>query len=249
MNVLRKIEKSLLAIGLLMLAVFIAVYLDSKVSYRAELQRFREMQRERTLNVAGATQQRLSTDFSLWSDQRVAAYKDSLLQPADMPLAVLRVAKVNLEVPVLEGTSELALNRGVGHIAGTEIPGKTGNIGIAGHRDGFFRALKDVGMGDTVELETLDRTDIYRIDQVVIVDPADVSVLAPRSTPSLTLVTCYPFYFVGSAPKRYILQASLVRTALQQTVAQQRPPSSSSFQPVQRNLSPKSQKSTKEINQ
>jgi sortase A len=88
-------------------------------------------------------------------------------------------------------------------------PGEEGNIGIAGHRDGFFRVLKDVGQGDAIELQGPIRTDTYVVDRIVIVSTDDVSVLQRRSRPSLTLVTCYPFYFIGSAPRRYIIQASL----------------------------------------
>ena len=106
-------------------------------------------------------------------------------------------------------TDDLSLNRAVGHIAGTALPGDSGNVGIAGHRDGFFRGLKDIVTGDTIEITTQAKTDTYVIDQITIVNPSDVSVLAPRSQPSVTLVTCYPFYFVGSAPQRYIVQASL----------------------------------------
>src|SRR5215469_851377 len=84
-----------------------------------------------------------------------------------------------------------------------------GNIGISGHRDGFFRGLKDIREGDGIELVTATGTDTYTIDHIVIVKPTDVSVLAPRPRPSITLVTCYPFYFVGSAPQRYIVQASM----------------------------------------
>jgi sortase A len=83
-------------------------------------------------------------------------------------------------------------------------------VAIAGHRDGFFRGLKDVAVGDKIELVTLQTTDTYVIDNITIVDPSDVSVLRPRSRSSLTLITCYPFYFIGSAPQRYIVQASIV---------------------------------------
>jgi sortase A len=117
-------------------------------------------------------------------------------------------------VPVLEGTDDLILNRGVGLIAGTARPGDEGNIGIAGHRDGFFRGLKDVGPGDRIELAEEGKTETFVIDNIVIVDPKDVSILARRERPSLTLVTCYPFYFIGSAPQRYIVQASLTSSDL-----------------------------------
>jgi len=110
---------------------------------------------------------------------------------------------------VLEGTDEFTLNRGVGRIVGTSLPGQGGNVGIAGHRDGFFRSLKDIRRGDSIELVTTWGTDVYAVDRVRITRPSDVRVLQPRTKPSLTLVTCYPFYFVGGTPNRYIVEASL----------------------------------------
>jgi len=99
------------------------------------------------------------------------------------------------------------LDRGVGHIEGTATPGAEGNSGIAGHRDGFFRGLKDIAAGDVIELDTLHGRESYRVERTWIVDPEDVSVLDPTTTRALTLVTCYPFYFVGSAPRRFIVRA------------------------------------------
>jgi sortase A len=145
----------------------------------------------------------------LWSEQRTKDYQASLAAHFAPAIAILRIPKIRVEVPVLDGTDDLSLNRGVGHITGTANPGENGNVAIAGHRDGFFRGLKDVGLGDTIEMVTLARTETYVIDHITVVDPNDVSVLAPTPRPSLTLVTCYPFYFVGSAPKRYIVQASV----------------------------------------
>jgi LPXTG-site transpeptidase (sortase) family protein len=86
-------------------------------------------------------------------------------------------------------------------------PGTEGNVGIAGHRDGFFRALKDIAEGDAIELQTLGGRETYRVERTWIVEPEDVSVLDPTPSRSLTLVTCYPFYFVGSAPQRFIVRA------------------------------------------
>jgi sortase A len=85
-----------------------------------------------------------------------------------------------------------------------------GNSGIAGHRDGFFRGLKNIAVGDVIELKTPRAKEIYRVERIWIVEPEDISVLDPTTTPSLTLVTCYPFYFVGPAPKRYIVRAERV---------------------------------------
>ena len=110
---------------------------------------------------------------------------------------------------MLDGTDEFTLNRGVGRIARTSFPGQDGNIGIAGHRDGFFRSLKGISTGDAIELVTTSGTDVYTVDRIRITNPADVSVLQARTRRSLTLVTCYPFYLVGPAPSRYIVEASL----------------------------------------
>ena len=206
----KNIERLLLIVGGLLLAIYAAAYIHRTILSRAELRRFQQSQEPQAVGTVAGFRTTAEThfDFSTWSEKRIAAYEQSLAEHVDPPLAVLRITKVHLEVPVLEGTDDLILNRGVGHIPGTVQPGEDGNIGIAGHRDGFFRVLKDVGPGDTVELATQNRIDKYIVDRIVLVHPDDVSVLQPRSVSSLTLVTCYPFYYVGSAPDRYIVQAS-----------------------------------------
>ena len=133
-------------------------------------------------------------------------YRAALHSPG-RPEAVLRIPSLNLVVPVFEGTSEENLNRGAGRIEGTAHIGESGNIGIAAHRDGFFRVLKDVRVGHLLELQRLDGTDTYRIVATTIVEPADISVLAATDKQAITLVTCYPFYFVGAAPQRFIVRA------------------------------------------
>jgi sortase A len=148
-----------------------------------------------------------AVDFTLWSEKRIEAFKASLTTTTEAPLAVLRIPKIQLEVPVFEDTEEFTLNRGVGRIVGTAQIGQGGNLGIAGHRDGFFRGLKDVAVGDVIEVAGREKTDTYVIRKMQIVKPEDVSVLDATATPTLTLVTCYPFYFVGSAPERYIVTA------------------------------------------
>ncbi|HVH29598.1 MAG TPA: class D sortase [Vicinamibacterales bacterium] len=151
-----------------------------------------------------------TADLSLWSPQRIAAWRKALLEPAGAALAVLRIPKIRLEVPVLDGTDDRTLDRAVGYIEGTAQPGTVGNLGIAGHRDGFFRGLKDIAAGDVIEVDSRQRTDVYRVERTWVVDPEEVSVLDPTSTPALTLVTCYPFYFIGAAPHRFIVRAVLV---------------------------------------
>lgn len=206
----RTLEWLLLVAGLLMVAVFVGARIHRSVLSRAEVERFKDQVLVNQELGAGPEAVGKKPNFSLWSAKRIRAYQESLAVNFSPAIALLRIPKIDLEVPVLEGTDDLSLNRAVGHIAGTPKPGQTGNVGIAGHRDGFFRGLKDLGTGDAVEIVTRDGVDKYVIDEITVVDPTNVSVLAPSAQSSLTLVTCYPFYFIGSAPQRYIVRASLV---------------------------------------
>jgi len=108
---------------------------------------------------------------------------------------------------ILEGVDHETLRRGVGHIPGTALPGEPGNIALAGHRDTFFRALRNIRKDDEITLETLDGSYRYRVDLIQIVAPDQTGVLDNSGEPTLTLVTCYPFSFVGAAPQRYIVRA------------------------------------------
>jgi sortase A len=211
MRRMRKLEWLLLAFGVSMLSIYVAARIHGFILSRAEVERFKSQRLLAQELYSGAEARGKSPDFSLWSAKRIQGYQQSLASHFAPGIAVLRIPKIGLEVPVLEGTDDLNLNRALGHISGTARPGENGNIGIAGHRDGFFRGLKDVVIGDSVEIMTQTETSTYAIDEILIVDPSDVTVLAPRSHSSLTLVTCYPFYFVGSAPQRYIVHASLTK--------------------------------------
>lgn len=115
-----------------------------------------------------------------------------------------------MRAPLFEGVDDLTLDRGVGRVPGTSLPGQDGNLAIAGHRDGFFRQLKDIQKGDFIEIAMFDERDVYVVDSTTIVEPSDISVLKPKSKPTLTLVTCYPFYFIGHAPQRFIVEAHRV---------------------------------------
>jgi len=148
-----------------------------------------------------------TVDQSLWSSVRIDAWRNVSGEPSPPPVAMLRIPKIHLEVPVLPGTDDRTLDHGVGLIEDTAEPGMVGNSGIAGHRDGFFRGLKDVVQGDTIRLDTLHGSFVYRVERTWIVKPEDVSVLEPTPVPAITLVTCYPFYFQGSAPMRFIVRA------------------------------------------
>jgi sortase A len=210
-NRVRHLERALLVLGLVLLAAYAVARLHSEISVHLALRSFDAERKQKRLQAQESAKSRTgeSVDFSLWSDKRVQAYLDSLATKNGTPPAVLFIPKLHLEVPVYDGTDDLILNRGAGRITGTARLGETGNIGIAGHRDGFFRGLKDIAAGDTIDLTMRDRADHYVVENVQITSPEDVSVLQPTTKPSLTLVTCYPFYFVGSAPQRYIVQASI----------------------------------------
>jgi sortase A len=212
MKTLIRLERLLLVVGLGLLAVYAGSQIRRIVSSWAALRRFDAIKQPVSTVSAKVSEKPLPTtrpNFALWAEKRIREYQESLEQHFPPPVAVLRIPKIELEAPVWEGTDDLTLNRGVGWIPGTAGIEEEGNVGIAGHRDGFFRRLKDLQVGDTMDLVTKTRTVTYVVNDFQIVDPDDISVLQPASTSSLTLVTCYPFYFVGSAPQRYIVHASI----------------------------------------
>ena len=120
------------------------------------------------------------------------------------------IPRLDVSAVVIEGTSHKTLRRAVGHIAGTALPGQPGNVGIAGHRDTFFRPLRNVQQNDLITLTTSAGEYRYRVVSIKVVSPDDVGVLKADGSEILTLVTCYPFYFVGSAPERFIVRAERV---------------------------------------
>lgn len=199
----RAAERAAWIFGGVCLAVWGIGQLDRAVSSQREMARFAAAR-------ADAVDAAVPASQILWSPQRIAAWKSAMQEPAPAPLAMLRIPKIALEVAVLPGTDEITLNRALGHIEDTALPGADGNSGIAGHRDGYFRGLKDIATGDLIELETVQSKATYRVERTWIVDPEDVSVLDPTPGRSITLVTCYPFYFVGSAPQRFIVRAEHV---------------------------------------
>lgn len=219
---LRTAQWLLIGVGVILVGLFLASLLHREVGSRADMEAFEEAKRARanpTPTVAAPeptpepTKVPLPTDFpvdtELWAKGRIAQYEESLAHDFDTPMAILRIPKIDLEVAVLEGTDDLTLNRAVGWIVGTATLETMGNFGIAGHRDGYFRRLKDIKVGDEIQLETLDGSLSFVIEDISIVKPSDVHVLDPTERPTVTLVGCYPFYYVGKAPQRYIVRAVL----------------------------------------
>jgi sortase A len=134
--------------------------------------------------------------------------KSAVIRSGDT-VAKLSIPRLNSQLYVMEGDDERELRRGPGHLPGTPMPGARGNSVIAGHRDTHFRVLKDIRKGDDILLETTSGQFLYRVRNTSVVSPSNTSSLQPTSGPMLHLITCYPFYYVGSAPQRFVVEASL----------------------------------------
>jgi sortase A len=130
-------------------------------------------------------------------------------------LGEIQIPRLQLSAIVVEGDSNADLRRAVGHLSGSTLPGERGNIVLAGHRDTFFRPLRDIRAGDDILLKTENGSFAYRVESFEVVAPSNVQALAPSAGHELTLVTCFPFYFVGPAPKRFIVRAAEVHEASQ----------------------------------
>jgi sortase A len=144
-------------------------------------------------------------------------------EPQADPLLVgrIQIPRLGISAIVREGEDADTLRKAVGHIPGTALPGASGNVGLAAHRDTYFRPLKDIRKGDLIRVATLSGRHEYRVESTEIVTPADVRVLDPTREPSLTLVTCYPFYYVGPAPKRFIVHAVALHATPETQASQQ----------------------------
>ena len=202
----RVAERLAWTLGFVCLFAWGALRAAGEAGSRHELERFAALADTTTAAPPGGDPV-AAPDLSLWDAERIAAWQSTLDDPSPPPLGVLRIPRIRLEVAVLPGTDDWVLDRAVGHIDGTVAPGAVGNSAIAGHRDGFFRGLKDLEVGDAIEIETLQGREVYQIERFWVVAPEDVWVLDPTPTRSLTLVTCFPFYHVGPAPQRYIVRA------------------------------------------
>lgn len=126
-------------------------------------------------------------------------------------LGRLEIPRLRVSAIVRAGSDARTLRLAVGHIGGTALPGEPGNVGLAAHRDTFFRRLGEIRADDLIRFVTTDGTYVYRVEGTQIVDPHDTWVLKPTGSPALTLVTCFPFRYVGSAPRRFIVRAQLAR--------------------------------------
>ena len=202
----RWIERSLFLIGIVCLGIWVYVFVDARLTQRREEQHLEEALRQRSLASAPEGSTPAAATDALGSFQGEAFVSAEDLEEGAL-IGRIEIPRVGVSAIVLHGIGNKTLRRGVGHIPGTPLPEHGGNFGLAGHRDSFFRALKDIRQDDTIELTTLNGTFEYKVEWTKIVAPKDTYVLTDEGAPSLTLVTCYPFYYVGSAPKRFIVRA------------------------------------------
>jgi sortase A len=191
---LKLAERTLPAVGALALGYCLAVFLGAKFYQAMEARNF-------------ARELRLD-------EGNEPAHVDSVAHVATPHkhgvLGRLEIPRIGVSVMVVEGVDDSDLKRAVGHIPGTALPWESGNVGIAGHRDTFFRPLRSIQRDDEITVSTLQGVRRYRVVSTNVVKPEDVRVLYPAGGDSLTLVTCFPFGYVGSAPKRFIVRGERV---------------------------------------
>jgi sortase A len=195
-NLLHWLERGLLALGIGLAAWCAAVLVEARFHNSAPIAPSGQLKVTQTLVT------------SLPGD--AGTPKAAPAPSAGAVIGRLEAPSIKMSAAVLEGSDDATLRRGAGHIEDTPLPGQAGNVGIAGHRDTVFRPLRNIQVGDALQLTTADSLYRYRISKTLIVGPDDVYVLDPTKEPTLTLVTCFPFEYVGHAPKRFIVQAQLV---------------------------------------
>jgi sortase A len=193
----RWLNRALIAFGVACLLYYATVSIQAAVYQRKAKAALEQMI---------AAQPAVST-----SGTAVAAPVDPLrrLKPGEL-IGRVEIPRLQVSAAVAEGDDDATLGKAVGHLSDTPLPWhRRGNVGLAAHRDGLFRRLKDIKIGDEVKVVTARGEYSYRVRRTHIVNPNDVWVLAPTAAPTVTLITCYPFSFVGHAPKRFIVQAEL----------------------------------------
>jgi sortase A len=184
--VLRWSRNVFLIIGLLALSYVGFALLDARLYQAEQARRFERALKETNLPRAESS---------------------SIAVSEGSPLGRIEISAVGMTTMILEGTEEGTLRRAVGHIRGTPLPGQQGNVALAGHRDTFFRGLRKIRVNDEITLTTLSGSYRYRVDSTKVVEPENTEVLDDSDDAILTLATCYPFDFMGSAPKRSVVRA------------------------------------------
>ena len=190
----RSVQYVLFAAGFVILGYCFTAWMDSRLRQSEASSELDRILRER----AGITPPTVTVP-----DNRVTIADGGLVGRVEIP-------KLHLSAAVFQGADPSVLGHGVGHVDGTALPGQPGNVALAAHRDTFFRGLRNIQKGDSVTVTTETGARTYRVNSTAVVKPTDVGVLAPTLKPTLTLITCYPFYYIGHAPKRFIVRAEEV---------------------------------------
>jgi sortase A len=192
-------EIALCVIGLSLLGGAFAAIVHTRVYQARQGRTFSDMERRAT-----------ASTYGLESPPVLASTGPSTLAPDADPLVLgrIEIPRIGVSAIVREGDDDTTLAVAVGHIPGTARPGERGNMALAGHRDSFFRALRQIQLHDTIRIRTAKRRYEYRVDSTEVVAPEETRVLDPTGDAVLTLVTCYPFEYVGHAPNRFIVRAS-----------------------------------------
>jgi sortase A len=183
------------------IASYVAARTDAAINGRADLDQA----------TASATH-RATTTANVTPIAPVAQPTPSVTSTATNLQGLLEIPSLGLRTPLYSDTSELNLNRGAGLIPGMASPGEGGNLGVAAHRDGMFRPLENIQVGAAIEVRTADFHYIYHVTSIAVVDRTDAALLRHTDEPAITLVTCYPFRFVGPAPRRFVVRGLLDST-------------------------------------
>jgi sortase A len=195
-------------IGIVALSYVAFALLDARLYQAGQSRRFQQ-------ELDGLKQSIMSDEHMHASSIVSAKAKENLIPDERLDIAGsgrtpwgrIEISTIGLDAMILEGTNARTLRRAVGHIPGTPLPGQQGNVAITGHRDTFFRPLRNIRKDDEIRLTTLSGSYRYWVDSIKVVEAKDMGVLDNSEDEILTLVTCYPFYYVGPAPKRFIVRA------------------------------------------
>jgi sortase A len=197
--ILKWTQRALFACAVLLLGYCGLALVDAWVFQRRESSDLDRLVRDRRIVQHGAADPRLA-----------ASPKEPPAVATDGPIGRIEIPRLRLSVIVAEGVDKSTLRHAVGHIPGTALPGQPGNVALAGHRDTFFRRLKDLKIKDEIRFSTPEGDFKYEVVSLKVVEPDDVAVVASTGEDVLTMVTCYPFYYAGPAPKRWVVRARQV---------------------------------------
>ena len=226
-RLLRWLEIVCWCVAVLAIGAYSLVYLDRTVYQAYEQWSFEQTLEHKRANVPGFLFHFLHTRGEYRESSEPAGSYGQLRREAEAavkpvprpalgagdPIGRIQIPRIGMQAMIVESTTNDALRRAVGHIEGTALPGDSGNIALAGHRDTFFRGLRDVRKDDIIRIDTLDGSWAYQVESTKVVEPDDLKVLSASASPTLTLVTCFPFNYVGAAPHRFVVRAREIEPA------------------------------------